>query len=116
VSLLTAACRQLSVGSSFHFSLVLVDRCQLVFAATSHCCLQTLPEDFCGVRKDDCMEMMSICLSITNISETVCRIFMKFSIKICAARMSFVKIRAVKGICYLQAEFKILLIFSIFFV
>jgi len=62
------------------------------------------------------VETMSICLSITNISETVCWIFMKFSIKICAARMSFVKIGTVKGICYLQAEVKILLIFSIFFV
>jgi hypothetical protein len=39
---------------------------------------------------------------------------MKFSIKICAARMSFVKIGAVKGICYLQAKVETLLIFSIF--
>jgi hypothetical protein len=59
---------------------------------------------------------MSICLSIINITETVSWIFMKFSINICAAKMSFLKIGAVKGICYLQAEVKILLIFSIFFV
>jgi hypothetical protein len=106
----------MSVGSWCHFPLLHVDRFQLVFSATSHCCLLTLPGDFCGVRKDDCVETVSICLSITNIIETVCSVFMKFSIKICAARMSFVEITAVNGICYLQAEFKILLIFSIFFI
>jgi len=59
---------------------------------------------------------MYIGLSFTNNGETVCWIFIKFCIKICAARMSFVKIGAVKGICYLQAEVKILRIFSLFFV
>jgi len=106
----------MSVGSWCHFPLLHVDRCQLVFAATSHCSLETLAGYFYGVRKDDCVETMYICLSITNISETVCWICMKFNIKICAARMSFVKIGAVKGICYLQAEVNILLIFSVFFV
>ena len=58
------------------------------------------------------MGTVSICLSITNISETVCWIFMEFSVKICATRMSSVKMASVT--CRLNLKFCIYFVYFSF--